>query len=106
MPIYIKVILASFLLKLFYSTNRKDVRGRHHYLNALKNNQSVILSVWHGQLLSILFDLKNESIHAVAGTHPDAELISRIGKRWGWNMIRGSARKMENSIQRDDSLSK
>ncbi len=101
MSINIKVILASFLLKLYYSTNRKDVRGRHHYLNAIENNQSVILSVWHGQLLSILFDLKNENIHAVAGTHRDAELISRIAKRWGWNMIRGSSKKDGNIAYKD-----
>ena len=88
-----KVILASSILKLFYSTNIKYVRGRKHYLDTIKNNQSVILSVWHGQLLSILYDLRNENVNALAGTHPDAELISRIASRWGWHMIRGSSKE-------------
>ena len=88
-----KVILASSILKLFYSTNIKYVRGRKHYLDTIKNNQSVILSVWHGQLLSILYDLRNENVSALAGTHSDAELISRIASRWGWHMIMGSSKE-------------
>ena len=89
----IKVSLASILLKFIYSTNKYDVRGRDNYLDTIKKNQSVIISVWHGQLLSILYDLRNENVNAVAGTHADAELISRIAISWGWNMIRGSSKE-------------
>jgi len=89
----IKVSLASILLKFIYSTNKYDVRGGDNYLDTIKKNQSVIISVWHGQLLSILYDLRNENVNAVAGTHADAELISRIAISWGWNMIRGSSKE-------------
>lgn len=89
----IKVSLASILLKSIYSSNKYDVRGRDNYLDTIKQNQSVIISVWHGQLLSILYDLRNENVNAVAGTHADAELISRIAISWGWNMIRGSSKE-------------
>ena len=89
----IKVSLASILLKFIYGTNKYDVRGRDNYLDTIKKNQSVIISVWHGQLLSILYDLRNENVNAVAGTHADAELISRIAISWGWNMIRGSSKE-------------
>jgi|TARA_B100000401_G_C52542706_1_gene594616 lysophospholipid acyltransferase (LPLAT)-like uncharacterized protein len=89
----IKVSLASILLKSIYSSNKYDVRGRDNYLDTIKKNQSVIISVWHGQLLSILYDLRNENVNAVAGTHADAELISRIAISWGWNMIRGSSKE-------------
>ena len=89
----IKVSLASILLKSIYSSNKYDVRGRDNYLDTIKKNQSVIISVWHGQLLSILYALRNENVNAVAGTHADAELISRIAISWGWNMIRGSSKE-------------
>ena len=92
----IKVSLASILLKFIYSTNKYDVRGRDNYLETIKNSQSVIISVWHGQLLSILYDLRNKNVNAVAGTHADAELISRIAISWGWNMIRGSSKEQGN----------
>ena len=88
-----KVTLAGFLLKFIYSTNKYDIRGRDNYLSAIKNNQSIIISVWHGQLLSILYDLRNENVNAVAGTHADAEFISRVASNWGWNMIRGSSKE-------------
>ena len=93
MMLKIKVSLASILLKSIYSSNKYDVRGRDNYLDTIKENQSVIISVWHGQLLSILYDLRNENVNAVAGTHADAELISRIAISWGWNMIRGSSKE-------------
>ena len=93
MIIKLKVSVASILLKLIYSTNKHDVRGRQNYLSTIKNNQSVIISVWHGQLLSIFYDLRNEYVNAIAGTHADAELISKIAISWGWNMIRGSSKE-------------
>lgn len=92
----IKVFFGSIILKLFYITNNRDVRYRVHYQNILKKNQSVIFSVWHGQLLSIVYDLRNHPVHAVAGTHKDAEFISQIATNWGWTMIRGSSKEKGN----------
>jgi len=69
------------------------VRGRDNYKKIIENNQSVIFSVWHGQLLSIIYDLRNDPINAVAGTHADAELITQIATKWGWNVIRGSSKE-------------
>ena len=76
----IKVLCASYFLKFIYITNRKDVRGRSHYRILLNEGKSVILSAWHGQLLTITHDLANENFHAIAGTHRDAELISQYKK--------------------------
>jgi lysophospholipid acyltransferase (LPLAT)-like uncharacterized protein len=89
----LKIHLGSLLLKILYGTNKKDIRGRKHYRNMIQNNRSVILSVWHGQLLSIFYDLRNEPVNAVAGTHKDAEIISQIATRWGWHMMRGSSKE-------------
>ena len=91
--IKLKIHLGSILLKLLYGTNIKDVRGRKHYRDMIHSNRSVILSVWHGQLLSIVHDLRNEPVKAVAGTHKDAEIISQIATKWGWHMMRGSSKE-------------
>ena len=88
-----KSFLLSVLLKIIYGLNKKSVRGRSNYLNEIKKRNSIIISVWHGHLLSILYDLRNEKIHALAGTHKDADLISRVASRWGWEMIRGSSKE-------------
>ena len=91
--IQIKTILGSILLKFIYGSNRKDVRGRDNYESLIKQGKSVILSVWHGQLLSVVHDLRKENFYAIAGTHEDAEIISRIATKWGWNMMRGSSKE-------------
>ena len=89
----IKVPLSSIILKVLYGLNRKSVKGRENYLNNIQNGRPVIIAVWHGHLLSILHDLRNEKVHAVAGTHKDADLISKIAEKWGWSMIRGSSKE-------------
>ena len=91
--IQIKTILGSILLKFIYSSNRKDVKGRDNYESLIKEGRSVILSVWHGQLLSVVHDLRKEKFYGIAGTHVDAEIISRIATKWGWNMMRGSSKE-------------
>ena len=89
----LKVVLGSLLLKCIYGTNQKDVRGRENYRQIIQKGTSVILSAWHSQLLTIVHDLRDEIVHAVAGTHKDAEIISRIATKWGWHMMRGSSKE-------------
>ena len=91
--IHIKTILGRILLKFIYGSNRKDVIGRENYESLIKEGKSVILSVWHGQLLSVMHDLRKEKFYDIAGTHEDAEIISRIATKWGWNMMRGSSKE-------------
>ena len=100
-PIQIKTILGSILLKFIYGSNRKDVRGRDNYESLIKEGESVILSVWHGQLLSVVHDLRKENFYAIAGTHEDAEIISRIATKWGWNMMRGSSKEKGDVAYKD-----
>lgn len=89
----LKTFLGSLLLKLFYGLNRRIVKGRKNYLKLTKNGESVIIAVWHGHLLSVFYDLRDLNINALAGTHNDAEEISRIASAWGWRMIRGSSKE-------------
>ena len=89
----LKILTLSIVLKFIYGTNKKDVKGKNNYMRLIKKNKSVIFSVWHGHLLSIVHDLRHMKISALAGTHKDADLISQIATNWGWNMIRGSSKK-------------
>tara|TARA_Y100000996_G_scaffold236853_1_gene186122 strand:+ start:537 stop:1151 length:615 start_codon:yes stop_codon:yes gene_type:complete len=89
----LKILTLSIVLKFIYGTNKQKVKGKNNYLRLIKKNKSVIFSVWHGHLLSIVHDLRHMKISALAGTHKDADLISQIATNWGWNMIRGSSKK-------------
>ena len=89
----LKVSIISIALKFIYGTNRKSIVGKNNYMRLIKKNESIIFSVWHGHLLSIVYDLRNMKINALAGTHKDADLISKIATKWGWKMIRGSSKE-------------
>ena len=88
-----KASILSIVLKFIYGTNEIIVKGKENYMRMLEENKSVIFSVWHGHLLSIVYDLRGLKINALAGTHKDADLISQIATKWGWSMIRGSSKK-------------
>ncbi len=88
----LKVFFLSLILKLTYGSNRKIISGKHNYLRLIKKEKPMIFAVWHGHLLSIVHDLRNLKIKALAGMHSDAELISNIAKYRGWSMIRGSSK--------------
>ena len=92
-PNIFKKNTVSLVLKILYSTNNFNVEGRRKITELHQNNQSVIISTWHSSLLSVFYNLRNLNVHALAGTHNDAELISQVAIKWGWKMIRGSSKE-------------
>ena len=88
-----KAVFARIVLDFIYNTNSKVVEGRENITNEINLGKSVILCVWHARLLSVVHNLKNEKVNALAGTHQDADIISRVAASWGWNMIRGSSKE-------------
>ena len=88
-----KAVFARIILDFIYNTNSKVVKGKENIINEINLGKSVILCVWHARLLSVVHNLKNEKVNALAGTHQDADIISRVAASWGWNMIRGSSKE-------------
>ena len=88
-----KAVFARIVLDFIYNTNSKIVEGKENINNEINLGKSVILCVWHARLLSVVHNLKNEKVNALAGTHQDADIISRVAASWGWNMIRGSSKE-------------
>ena len=93
MLLKLKIMVLSVILKFIYGSNKKYVNGRENYISLIDKNKSIIFSVWHSHLLSIVHDLRNMEINALAGTHSDADLISHIATKWGWKMVRGSSKE-------------
>ena len=93
MLLKLKIMVLSAILKFIYGSNKKYVNGRENYISLIDKNRSIIFSVWHSHLLSIVHDLRNMEINALAGTHSDADLISHIATKWGWKMVRGSSKE-------------
>jgi hypothetical protein len=85
------VWLGKWALRFLYGTNRWRVTGEHHYRDLLAEGKSVILAIWHGQLLVAFTYFRERQFYGLAGTHRDADLIARIGAREGWHFLRGSS---------------
>jgi len=93
--------MLSLVLKFLYGSNQKDVRGRVHYETLIQDGTSVILCIWHGRLLNVVHDLRKQKVHAIAGTHKDADLISQIATKWGWHVMRGSSKEKGDVAYKD-----
>ena len=87
----LQAVLGRWILSIIYKTNMWDVRGEENYKSALNNNKSVIISVWHGNLLVPFMHLAKNNYYGLAGTNRDAEIISKIGTKLGWKLLRGSS---------------
>ena len=90
--------VGKWVMKFLYGTSRWDIRGTEHYLTLLENKQSVIISCWHSHLLSPFMHLSGKQYYAMIGTHRDGEIISRIGHKLGWHLLRGSSSKRGTAV--------
>ena len=90
--VFLGQTLGSLLLKFCYNTNSWEYVNKNYFIEAKKSGHSVIIASWHSTLLSVFMGLSKNDYYGLAGNHhPDAEIISRIGNRLGWNVIRGSS---------------
>ena len=80
------------ILKFLYNTNKWKIYGAQHIDEGLASGKSIIIASWHGTLLTVFMGLANKNYFGMAGNHhPEAEIISRVGKKLGWAVIRGSS---------------
>jgi lysophospholipid acyltransferase (LPLAT)-like uncharacterized protein len=58
---------------------------------ARASGQRVIFTLWHGELLPLLWHHRGEPIAVIVSEHRDGEIIARIAERFGYATIRGSS---------------
>jgi hypothetical protein len=83
------------VFQLLFLLNKVKIHGEDNLLQLAKAGKPIMVCVWHGRLLfpSWYIRLKMTNLHAIASRHSDAEIMARILKHWGYNLIRGSTRK-------------
>jgi lysophospholipid acyltransferase (LPLAT)-like uncharacterized protein len=52
--------------------------------------RSVVIALWHGEMLPLLYYHRNRSIAVMVSEHGDGEIIARILEEFGFRLIRGS----------------
>ena len=50
----------------------------------------IVFMLWHGELLPLLYQHRNERVAVLISEHADGEIIARIATRLGYQTVRGS----------------
>lgn len=84
------VLTGSAALRAIASTWRFQVRGGEHLAGLRDSGTPFIFSLWHGQLLPLIWHHRGQNVAILVSEHRDGELIARIAESIGYQLIRGS----------------
>ncbi len=83
-------VLGRRVLAAWLGSCRIKTSGLEAYEKARKAGQPVIFLIWHGRLLIVPTFFRNRGIAALVSPSRDGEILVRIGKKWGYRLVRGS----------------
>ena len=52
--LYLLSKIGKWIVLLLYNTNKWNIEGENNYQDLLRNNNSVIISIWHGRVLNFV----------------------------------------------------
>ncbi len=90
-PFFLGVYFGKWVLKFLYGTNNWHIEGDGIIEKLRAAGKSIIFATWHGNLLPGYLYVVDKQPYGLAGTHGDAEIITRIGVKLGYKAIRGSS---------------
>ena len=78
-------------IRLLAMTWRMRVENDAELNAARAANRRVIYTLWHGELLPLLWHHRGRRIAVVISEHRDGEIIAQIAERLGYTTVRGSS---------------
>tara|TARA_B100000959_G_C14731453_1_gene521163 strand:+ start:122 stop:775 length:654 start_codon:yes stop_codon:yes gene_type:complete len=98
MILKIKSIILSFfgrwLFQILFLLNKVSIKGEKNLIKLIKSNEPIMLCVWHGRLIYPSWYIRfHTKLHIVSSRHPDSEILGRVLKNWGYDLIKGSTNK-------------
>ena len=84
------VACAPLLVRLLRLTWRVRLVNDSGWRARRQRSEPFIFTLWHGQMLPLLLQHRDEGIAVLISDHRDGELIARIAKRFGCRTVRGS----------------
>lgn len=84
---------------LYYVINVlcKSVKYHLHMPEAteklLESEQKYIAGFWHGSMLAPWYLNRNKNFSAIVSLSKDGEVLTRVLKKWGYKIVRGSSHK-------------
>ena len=84
------VRVGTALIRLLGTTWRMRPVNDEDLVARRASGERVIFTLWHGELLPLLWHHRGEGIAVVISEHRDGEIIARIAERLGYTTVRGS----------------
>jgi lysophospholipid acyltransferase (LPLAT)-like uncharacterized protein len=72
-------------------TWRFAVRNERVVQEARASGRGFVFSLWHGEMLPLLWLHRNQGVRVLISEHRDGELIARIAESFGFRTVRGSS---------------
>jgi len=79
------------VLRLLATTWRFEIRNEEAIQSLRMEQRPFIFSLWHGQLLPLIWHHRHQGIAILVSEHRDGELIARVAQSLGYRLIRGSS---------------
>jgi lysophospholipid acyltransferase (LPLAT)-like uncharacterized protein len=79
-----------WFVRLLGRTWRLRVTHDDAMRTARATNTPIVFSLWHGQMLPLLYAHRDEGVTVLISEHADGEIIARIATRLGYRTVRGS----------------
>lgn len=88
------VRIGSVAIRLLGATWRiRLVNDAGSFVTVRQAKQPVVFTLWHGEMLPLLYHHRNQGIAVLISDHRDGEMIARIAERFGFGTVRGSTSK-------------
>lgn len=85
------ISIGGALIRALASTWRYRVRDAGHLAKLRAGTTPFIFSIWHGQLLPLIWYHRNQGVSILVSEHKDGELIARFAEAIGYGTVRGSS---------------
>lgn len=82
--------LGSVALRAIGATWRVEIIGDDVLSRLRAANVGAVFSLWHGQLLPLIWHHRNRDVKILVSEHRDGEIIARVAQSLGYGVIRGS----------------
>jgi lysophospholipid acyltransferase (LPLAT)-like uncharacterized protein len=80
----------SGVIRALAATWRYTIIDGHHVDELRRAGTPIVFTLWHGQMLPLLWHHRNQGVFVLVSEHKDGEVIARILQWMGYRLIRGS----------------
>lgn len=84
------IAVGPYIIKALAKTWRITTLDYHHWGDRRKKGEVTIVALWHGEMLPLLYQHRNQGVAILISEHRDGELIARIAEKLGMKTVRGS----------------